>query len=59
MQFQWNRKPQDITEILQTTKQYVEASEIKFHDLKIAGRKFQLSQYLIQQKNQCCMYSET
>lgn len=39
MQLQWNRKPQDITEILQTTKQYVQASEIVFHDLKIAGRK--------------------
>lgn len=59
MQLQWNRKPQDITEILQTTKQYVEASEIKFHDLKIAGRKLQLSQYLIQQQNQCFIYFET
>lgn len=39
MQLQWNRKPQDITEILQTTKQYVQASEIVFYDLEIAGRK--------------------
>lgn len=59
MHLQWNRKPQDITEILQTTKQYVQASEIMFRDLKIAGRKLQLNEYSIQQKNQCCMYLET
>ena len=39
MQLQWNRKPEDITEILQTTKQYVQASQMVFHDLKIAGRE--------------------
>lgn len=55
MHLQWNRKPQDITEILQTTKQYIQASEIMFCDLKIAGRKLQLNQYSIQQKNQCFM----
>lgn len=59
MHLQWNRKPQDITEILQTTKQYVQASEIMFRDLKIAGRKLQLNEYSIQQKNQCFMYIET
>lgn len=59
MHLQWNRKPQDITEILQTTKQYVQASEIMFCDLKIAGRKLQLNEYSIQQKNQCFMYFET
>lgn len=39
MQLQWNTKPQGITEILQTTKQYVQALEIVFHDHKIGGRK--------------------
>lgn len=39
MQLQWNRKPQGITEILQTTKQYIQAFEKVFRDLKIGGRK--------------------